>query len=48
MNKVSVRAVPRAQLHKERRRRSLINLIGVLLLAVAGVLIALLFFMNSP
>ena len=33
---------------KERRWQSLINLIGALLLGVAGVLIALLFFMNSP
>jgi len=33
---------------KARRKASLINLIGALLLIVAGVLIALLFFMNSP
>jgi uncharacterized membrane protein YdjX (TVP38/TMEM64 family) len=32
----------------EKRRHSLINLIGVLLLLIAGVLIALLFFKNSP
>jgi len=33
---------------KEKRWQSLINLIGTLLLGLAGVLIALLFFMNSP
>ena len=33
---------------KEKRRRSLINLVGTLLLVAAGVLIALLFFRNSP
>ena len=33
---------------RERRKASLINLIGALLLVAAGVLIALLFFMNSP
>jgi len=33
---------------KEKHRHSLVNLIGVLLLIVAGVLVALLFFMNSP
>lgn len=33
---------------KEKRRHSLINWIGALLLVVAGVLIGLLFFMNSP
>jgi len=33
---------------KAKRRLSLINLIGALLLVVAGVLVALLFFMNSP
>ena len=33
---------------REKRRRSLINLIGGLLLVAAGALIALLFFMNTP
>jgi len=33
---------------KERRRHSLVDLIGALLLIAAGVLVALLFFMNSP
>ena len=33
---------------KEKRRHSLVNLIGAFLLVVAGVLIGLLFFMNSP
>jgi len=46
MKKVST--LPKAQPLKEKRKSSLINLIGVLLLVVAGVLIALLFFMNSP
>jgi len=47
MKKQSTRARP-GNPAREKRRRSLINLIGGLLLAVAGVLIALLFFMNSP
>jgi len=49
MKKQSARVQPAGGiLAKEKRRRSLINLIGVLLLLVAGVLVALLFFMKSP
>ena len=44
MKKPSAEASPA----KAKRRLSLINLIGALLLVVAGVLVALLFFMNSP
>jgi len=46
MKKQSARV--QSPLTKEKRRRSLINLIGWLLLVVAGALIALLFFRNSP
>ena len=49
MKKLSSRARPvGGKLTRERRRRSLINLIGVLLLAAAGALTALLVFRNSP
>ena len=48
MKKKPVKPPEALRLLKQKRRRSLINLIGGLLLLAAGALVALLFFMNTP